>query len=91
MHNCTFSCQKKKRILRIYPNEGLGKNEKDAQEPLVIKTCRYKFPRVPLDETVILYPMDKSQKRGKEYNQMRKDFFHIRKYLLRKIQNEKNI
>ena len=88
-HNCTFSCQKKRRILRIYPTEGLGKDEKDAQEPLVIKTCRYKFPRVPLDETVILYPMEKSKKRGKEYNKCRQDFFHIRKYLLRKIQNEK--
>ena len=53
-HKCTFSCQKKKRILKVHANEGLGRDQNEPSDEFVVKLCRYKFPRYPLDKLEIV-------------------------------------
>ena len=47
--------------------------------------CRFKFPRYPLDETILLRPINKNED-PKSINQMKKDLKHIRSYLIRRAQ-----
>ena len=43
-HNCTFTCRKKKKILTISGDEGLGKNDCPSSD-LMVPVCRFRFPR----------------------------------------------
>merc|ERR1712082_359655 len=58
-HNCTFTCRKKKRILRISSKEGHGKNDPEQLPDLIVPVCRFKFPRFPLDKTTFCLPVTK--------------------------------
>ena len=82
-HSCTFTCRKKKKIMTISGEEGLGKNDKCPSIDLIIPVCRFKFPRFPIDKTTLLYPIGKDVNE-KDALKMRTDLIKIKKYLARK-------
>ena len=77
--------KKKKRIVKVHANEGLRKDQKEPLDEMVVRLCRYKFPRYPLDKLEILYPVEKDDK---NLNQYKKDMIHIKKYLARQCNDE---
>ena len=81
-HHCTVSCKKKKRYIHIHGRQGLGVNEEESCE-IITHVCRYKFPRCPVEDTVLLLPISKSED-PKEVAKMMKDWKHIRSYLIRR-------
>ena len=82
-HSHRPTCEKKNRFMRIKPDEGHGCNDGkiDADE-LIIKTCRFDFPKNPIDETefILSFPKDYDKK---DLKQAKEDYIRIRKYLLR--------
>ena len=54
----------------------------------MVKLCRYKFPRYPLDKLEILYPVEKDDK---NINNYKKDMLHIKKYLTRQCNDEASL
>ena len=82
-HSCTFTCLKKKKIIRVSETEGRGKNDQELAEDLIIPVCRFKFPKFPLDKTTFLYPISKDEADDKEIGKMKFDLLHIKKYLAR--------
>ena len=82
-HGCTFTCKKKKKILKISGNEGLGKNDPQTSSELSVAVCRFKFPRFPLDKTTLVFPINKDTSE-KEVFKMKSDLLHLKKYLARK-------
>ena len=82
-HKCTFSCHKRKKFMKISGREGLGIKEEISDDFLTL-LCRAKFPKFPLDETLLLLPISKSED-YKAVQQMHKDLRHIKSYLLRRV------
>ena len=82
-HSCTFTCLKKKKIIRVSETEGRGKNDQELAEDLIIPVCRFKFPKFLLDKTSFLYPISKDDEDDKEIGKMKFDLLHIKKYLAR--------
>lgn len=83
-HGCSFTCKKKGKHIHIVGSQGLGINEEDSFE-IITTICRFKFPKYPLDETILLRPISKDED-PKCVNQMQKDLKHIRAYLIRRTQ-----
>ena len=88
-HQCTFSCRKRKNIMKVRGTEGLGKFEEGPCEDLLVQLCRFRFPRYPMDDSIILYPMSAEEK--KENSNSRKDLSHLKKYLARRTDNENSL
>ena len=81
-HHCTFTCKKRKKFIKIYGSQGLGLNE-DASDDILTHVCRFHFPRFPVDRNILLSPISKSED-AKTRQRMKKDYEHIRAYLIRK-------
>ena len=82
-HSHKTSCFKKKRILRILPREGHGRLDGTMEEEeLIVRVCRYNFPKNPSDTTCFIpaFPKDHPKK---EVEKAKADYLKIRKYLLR--------
>ena len=84
-HSCTFSCHKKHKYMKLHKKEGFGINEEEDEEEIIFKSCRFKFPRYPLDKTTLIFPLTKADD-IKETNNMKKDLRHIKCYLIRRVQ-----
>ena len=82
-HCCTFTCKKKKKILKISGEEGLGRNDECPSSDLIVSVCRFKFPRFLIDKTTLLYPVGKDDDE-KAVRKMKTDLLKIKKYLARK-------
>ena len=82
-HSHKKSCFKKKRILRILSKEGHGRLDgTKEEEEIVVRVCRYNFPKNPSDETLFISAFPKDHPR-KAIEEAKADYFKIRKYLLR--------
>ena len=82
-HSCRFTCFKKKKFLRILPTEGFGRLDgKNRSTELLVKVCRFKFPKNVCDESIFLhiFPADYPKELLKK---AKDDYMKIRKYLLR--------
>ena len=82
-HRHKFSCHKKKKIVTIKAEEGHGRldgNTKD--DALTFPSCRYNFPRNPLDKTEFIYGFPKDTD-AKVLKKAKQDYQKIRKYLQR--------
>ena len=88
-HVCTFSCHKKHKFMKIHKKEGLAisetMSETDETEEIIHQTCRFNFPRFPIDKTTLIFPIPKNED-TKESNRMKEDLRHIKAYLIRRTQ-----
>ena len=85
VHNCTFTCAKKRRTLTIQAEEGWGQDTPvphDAKALVQVPICRFGFPRNPIDETTAL-PGFKEDDDEELVKEAKKDYLRIRKFLLR--------
>jgi len=84
-HGCGFTCHKKKKTANIHADEGLGINEprNSGLELINIPVCRFNFPKFPLDKTEVVLGFKKDED-VEVIKSSRKDYTHIRKYLIRK-------
>ena len=84
LHNHTFTCEKKMKAMTIKAEEGHGRLDgivtKEALENL--KICRFRFPRFPLDETMIIQGISKDEDE-KVVLQRKKDLRKITTYMIR--------
>ena len=85
VHNCSFTCAKKRKTLTIEKDEGwaVGVPVPSHATALVkIPVCRFGLPRFPIDKTVALlgFSADEDEEVVK---QAKMDNLKIRKYLLR--------
>ena len=57
----SISCKKmsgrKAKGLKILPSEGLGKHQKNNGILIEQISCRYQFPKFPLDKTEVLHAL----------------------------------
>ena len=82
-HSHKTTCLKKNKVVHIKSKEGHGKFDGLTEgDDLQIKTCRFDFPKNPLDETLFLpsLPLDIDPK---DFKKIREDYSRIRKYLFR--------
>ena len=82
-HMHTFTCHKKKRRIMIGDDEGHGRLDgKKKTVPLELKSCRFGFPKNPIDKTefILGFPEDTDKKIVKK---AKADYEKIRKFLLR--------
>ena len=71
-------------VASLVGSQGLGINEEESFE-IITTICRFKFPKYPLDETILLRPISKDED-PKCVNQTQKDLKHIWAYLIRRTQ-----
>ena len=69
--------------MKVRGTEGLGKFEEGPCEDFLVQLCRFRFPRYPMDDSIILYPMTVEEKR--KNSNSRKDLSHLKKYLARRV------
>ena len=82
-HSHRPTCEKKNRIIRIKPDEGHGCNDgKKNDDELIIKTCRFNFPKNPIDKTEFILSFPKNHDKA-ALKQAKEDYAKIRKFLLR--------
>merc|ERR1711923_596413 len=87
-HSHRQTCLKKKKIMRIGPQEGHGHLDgKKESEELIIRTCRFNFPKNPMDKAEFLYAFPEDVDKT-ELKQAKEDYLKIRKYLLRLTHGE---
>ena len=87
-HSHKHSCLKKNKIIRIKENEGHGKYDgKKEDDELMVKVCRYNFPKNPIDKTEYVMGFSKDHD-VKEVKKAKEDYARIRKYLLRLTHEE---
>ena len=82
-HAHKFSCQKKKKYLRIKSKEGFGRFDgKEEGEEILVPICRLGHPKFPIDKTEFIhaFPSDVDEKFK---TSAKKDYYRIKKYLLR--------
>ena len=88
-HGCTFSCKKKKKMLKIKENEGHGKLDGkmsgNSIDDYII--CRYNFPQYPIDETILLLGLSKDHNE-EDLKQRKTDYKKIRKFLIRQTNSD---
>ena len=90
IHGHTFTCQKgKKKIIRIQPNEGHGKFKipKDS-ELLVVPSCRFGFPRFPMERAMILEPLNPADVSEEQIKIATKNYKKIQKFMTRQCFGE---
>ena len=85
VHNCTFTCAKKRRTVTVQVEEGWGADisvPDDAKALVGVPICRFGFPKNPMDQTVALlgFKEDDDEELVKK---AKKDYLQIRKFLLR--------
>ena len=100
-HSCSFTCHKKKKIIRINKNEGHGRLDNTDQVEggeMEIPSCRFGIPFFPMDVTTFLegrtkanIPEDEDlrKKEEQEHIESKKDFKKIKKFLLRQSYGHK--
>ena len=82
-HSHKQTCMKKNKIIRINAEEGHGINDGKIEDNiLMIPTCRFSFPKNPIDDTEFLLPFPDDYDLT-EFKKAKRDYFRIRKYLLR--------
>ena len=85
VHNCTFTCAKKRKNVTVQAGEGWGADisaPDNATALVAVPICRFGFPRNPMDETVALLGFKEDD--DEEFvKQAKKDYLQIRKFLLR--------
>ena len=61
MHNHTFTCAKKGKTITIKEHEGHGALDGFIKGPELknIPVCRFSFPKLPLDETKLIFATPK--------------------------------
>lgn len=82
-HRHRDTCHKKKKKIVITEDEGHGRHDgKKKGVPLELKSCRFNFPRNPMDQTefILGFPEDTDKK---VLNKAKVDYEKIRKFLLR--------
>ena len=81
-HHHTFTCRKKKgtkcKAIIVRKEEGYAIGQKDLGSEITQLSCRFGFPRYPIDETAILTPITDNE--DKEHS---KKLIRIKKYLIR--------
>ena len=89
-HYHTFTCEKKKKIMSIKPDEGHGRlnGQIKGSELSNISVCRFRFPRFPLDETKLILGISKDANPNL-IKERRSDLSKITKYLIRQTHTEK--
>ena len=82
-HRHKFSCHKKKKIVTIHSHEGHGRLDGETKgEDLTFPSCRYNFPRNPMDKTEFIYGFSKDSD-AEVLKKAKNDYQKIRKYLQR--------
>ena len=82
-HRHKFNCHKKKKRIVITEDQGHGRFDgKQKSVALELKSCRFNFPRNPIDKTefILGFPEDTDKT---TLNKAKADYEKIRKYLLR--------
>jgi hypothetical protein len=84
-HRHTFTCHKKKRRILIGDEEGHGRMDgKKKTVPLDLRSCRFKFPKNPIDKTEFILGFREDTDTDKAIVKKAKiDYDKIRKFLLR--------
>ncbi len=96
---CKVGCFKKKKCLTIQANEGHGKLDglKEENEMFQVPLCRYRFPRIPMAKTKLIFAFSKDDDKDM-VKHAKVDFLKIKKYIIRqtfapvnaKLDNQKN-
>ena len=82
-HRHKFSCHKKKKFVTIKDDEGHGRLDgKTKDDALTFPSCRYNFPRNPLDKTEFIYGFPKDTN-SEVLKKATHDYQKIKKYLQR--------
>ena len=82
-HRHKFSCHKKNKRIFIGPDEGHGRFDgKKKMVSLELRSCRYNFPRNPLNKTEFIFGFPEGTDK-KIVDKARADYEKIRKFLLR--------
>ena len=81
-HHHTFTCRKRSgkkcKAIRVRKEEGYGIGEKEIGAEIFLPSCRFGFPRYPIDKTVILTPL-----KDNDEKQHSKNLLKVKKYLIR--------
>ena len=88
VHDCRFSCHKKKKMLNIKKNEGHGRLDgiKEGEE-LKCLICRYNFPKNVMRETTFIPAVPKDLD-DESLKKRKSDYIKCRKYMIRKTSSE---
>ena len=88
-HGCTFSCKKKKKMLKIKESEGHGKLDGKISGDLIDNyiICRYNYPQNPIDETTLLLGLSKGHDE-EDLNKRKNDYKKTRKFLIRQTYSD---
>ena len=82
-HHHTFTCKKKKKIVKIGAKEGYGKNDgKIEGEELQLPICRFRLPFYPMDEAKFIFPFEEDCNK-EVIKKAKHDFNKVRKFILR--------
>ena len=82
-HSHKQTCLKKNKIINISEKEGHGVSDGDCEgDYLIVQTCRFNFPKPPMDDTEFLLPFPENFDK-KKLKKAKEDHLTIRKYLLR--------
>ena len=84
-HVCSFSCFKKKKTVTLKNTEGHAYSLKAIRTGPILENvpiCRFKFPRLPMDKTIVLLALQKDEDENL-IKSAKKDYLFIRYYLLR--------
>ena len=81
-HRHKFTCYKKGKRILIGKNGGHGRHDKKDDVALELKSCRFNFPRNPIDKNEFIFGFSKKDDEAVMKKAM-KDYEKIRKYLLR--------
>ena len=81
-HHHTFTCRKRSgkkcKAIRVRKEEGYGVGQKEDGSEIFLPSCRFGFPRYPIENTVILTPIMDNEEKTHSKNLLR-----IKKYLIR--------
>ena len=88
-HMCSFSCYKKRKTVTLKSTQGHAFKGKGITTGPVLENipiCRFKFPRLPMDQTTVLLAFQKNED-DNVIRSAKKDYLFIRQYLLRQTYN----
>ena len=82
-HSHRFSCYKKKKYMKILPNEGYGRRDGEIEgAELRVPVCRYAFPKPPSNETTFIQAFQNDLPK-EVLKAAKEDYMKIKKYLIR--------